>query len=309
MMAGKVDSFFPAPFEWSNSLGNIQSSVYSLSSLITSISALDMLRHTIEGKKWTWKFWRDKWRFVWSSRGLHMIMKSVTSVHRAHQRLAQSAVKTTFEVLVQLGTLKPYIDEVCMGGRSRVHFEAYERTSMRALVKSLMFHRMRRDEVLEGMEWDVRPSENTSGSLAMLHRSQYKNDLKCDINTLTMDKTVGHTHKSYETDADKNQEDSMTFTMMVRPSHRTEIRNVTYQGHPKQDYNETTDKTTTSLRRNRAHITTLRASYRPQYRVYGGEGVYAAGGDEMVVVEEKEVSIGSPAAGQPVKYTWLDWLH
>ncbi len=27
----------------------------------------------------------------------------------------------------------------------------------------------------------------------------------------------------------------------------------------------------------------------------------------MVVLEEKEVSIGSLAAGQPVKYMWLDW--
>ncbi len=43
-----------------------------------------------------------------------------------------------------------------MGRRSRVRFKAYERTSMRALVKPLMFHGMRRDEVLEGKEWDTR---------------------------------------------------------------------------------------------------------------------------------------------------------
>ncbi len=94
--------------------------MYSLSSLITSISTLDMLRHAIEGEKWTWtqaKFWRDKWRFAWSSRALHMrllgggkvrdmcrfrpfldMFDSVTSVRRAHQRLAQSAVKTTYIV-------------------------------------------------------------------------------------------------------------------------------------------------------------------------------------------------------------------
>ncbi len=45
-----------------------------------------------------------------------------------------------------------------MGGRSRVPFKAYERTSIRALVKPLMFHLMRRDEVLHGMKWDARCS-------------------------------------------------------------------------------------------------------------------------------------------------------